>query len=153
MFKKIKKIEIMPTMYNFWKDKNKLIILSVIDNLIKGGAGQAVQNLNNKFNFSEIENYKDEFSRIIDEIDNKVLNNEKFIHNMKNAGIVCGVHYPALHNNPIYNTSVKGLTGDDVRILLPKSEKAARHTVSIPMNENLTFNDMEYLIEKIKENM
>ena len=24
MFKKIKKIEIMPTIYNFWNDKNKL---------------------------------------------------------------------------------------------------------------------------------
>ncbi len=35
------------------KYKNKLIILSAIDNLIKGGAGQAVQNLNNKFNFPE----------------------------------------------------------------------------------------------------
>ena len=33
------------------KYKNKLIILSSIDNLIKGGAGQAVQNLNIKFNF------------------------------------------------------------------------------------------------------
>ena len=32
---------------------DKIIILSAIDNLIKGGAGQAVQNLNNKFNFSE----------------------------------------------------------------------------------------------------
>ena len=31
--------------------KNKIIILSAIDNLIKGGAGQAVQNLNLKFNF------------------------------------------------------------------------------------------------------
>ncbi len=35
------------------KYKNKVIILSAIDNLIKGGAGQAVQNLNIKFNFSE----------------------------------------------------------------------------------------------------
>ncbi len=35
------------------KFKNKVIILSAIDNLIKGGAGQAVQNLNNKFNFPE----------------------------------------------------------------------------------------------------
>ena len=35
------------------KYKNKVIILSAIDNLIKGGAGQAVQNLNNKFNFPE----------------------------------------------------------------------------------------------------
>ena len=35
------------------KYSNKIIILSALDNLIKGGAGQAVQNLNNKFNFSE----------------------------------------------------------------------------------------------------
>jgi N-acetyl-gamma-glutamyl-phosphate reductase len=33
------------------KYKDKIIILSAIDNLIKGGAGQAVQNLNIKFNF------------------------------------------------------------------------------------------------------
>ena len=31
--------------------KNKIILLSAIDNLIKGGAGQAIQNLNIKFNF------------------------------------------------------------------------------------------------------
>ena len=35
------------------KYKNKIIILSAIDNLIKGGSGQAVQNLNNKYNFPE----------------------------------------------------------------------------------------------------
>ena len=35
------------------KYKNKVIILSTIDNLIKGGAGQAVQNLNIKYNFPE----------------------------------------------------------------------------------------------------
>ena len=33
------------------KVKNKIIILSTIDNLIKGGAGQAVQNMNLKFKF------------------------------------------------------------------------------------------------------
>ena len=33
------------------KFKNRIIILSAIDNLIKGGAGQAIQNLNIKFNF------------------------------------------------------------------------------------------------------
>ena len=32
-------------------DKNSLVILSAIDNLIKGGAGQAIQNLNIKFGF------------------------------------------------------------------------------------------------------
>jgi|TARA_Y200000002_G_scaffold381731_1_gene396583 N-acetyl-gamma-glutamyl-phosphate reductase len=35
--------------------KNKVIILSAIDNLIKGGAGQAIQNMNTKFNFSKYE--------------------------------------------------------------------------------------------------
>ena len=33
------------------KYKNKVIILSTIDNLIKGGAGQAIQNMNLRFNF------------------------------------------------------------------------------------------------------
>ncbi len=35
------------------KYRNKIIVLAAIDNLIKGGAGQAVQSLNNKFNFPE----------------------------------------------------------------------------------------------------
>jgi N-acetyl-gamma-glutamyl-phosphate reductase len=33
------------------KNKNKIIILSAIDNLIKGGAGQAIQNMNLRFGF------------------------------------------------------------------------------------------------------
>ena len=37
------------------KYKNKLILLSIIDNLIKGGAGQAIQNMNQKFKFKENE--------------------------------------------------------------------------------------------------
>ena len=35
------------------KYKNRVIRLSTIDNLIKGGAGQAIQNMNLKFNFPE----------------------------------------------------------------------------------------------------
>ena len=35
------------------KEKNQIIILSAIDNLIKGGSGQAIQNLNLKFNFNK----------------------------------------------------------------------------------------------------
>jgi N-acetyl-gamma-glutamyl-phosphate reductase len=35
------------------KYRNRVIIFSAIDNLIKGGAGQAVQNMNLKFNFPE----------------------------------------------------------------------------------------------------
>ncbi len=37
------------------KYKNKIIILSAVDNLIKGGAGQAVQNMNLYYGFSEKE--------------------------------------------------------------------------------------------------
>ena len=40
------------------KHKNKIVILSAIDNLIKGGGGQAVQNMNIKFNFPEKEGLK-----------------------------------------------------------------------------------------------
>ncbi len=48
--------DVMNTNYCFisvckTKFKDKIIILSVIDNLIKGGAGQAVQNMNLKFGF------------------------------------------------------------------------------------------------------
>ena len=37
------------------KYKNKIILLSVIDNLIKGGSGQAVQNMNIRLGFKENE--------------------------------------------------------------------------------------------------
>ena len=35
------------------KYKNRVVILSAIDNLIKGGAGQAIQNMNIKYGFTE----------------------------------------------------------------------------------------------------
>ena len=35
------------------RKKNKIIIISAIDNLIKGGAGQAIQNMNLAFNINE----------------------------------------------------------------------------------------------------
>ena len=37
------------------KYKDKIIILSAIDNLIKGGGGQAVQNMNNYYGFNQSE--------------------------------------------------------------------------------------------------
>ena len=40
------------------KYKNKVIILSAIDNLIKGGAGQAVQNMNILYNFNVNEGFR-----------------------------------------------------------------------------------------------
>tara|TARA_B100000686_G_C16541109_1_gene837529 strand:- start:85 stop:609 length:525 start_codon:yes stop_codon:yes gene_type:complete len=35
------------------REKNKIIVIAVIDNLIKGGSGQAVQNMNVSYNFDE----------------------------------------------------------------------------------------------------
>ena len=35
------------------KDERKVLILSAIDNLVKGAAGQAIQNMNIMFNFKE----------------------------------------------------------------------------------------------------
>ena len=75
----------------------------------------------------------------------EVLENEKFINNMKNVGIICGIHYPALHLNPIYNNGTK--------FDCPKSEKLQKRTVSLPMNERLSFNELEYIIDKVKECM
>ena len=40
------------------KYKNKYIILSTLDNLIKGGAGQAIQNMNIRYNFLESKGLK-----------------------------------------------------------------------------------------------
>ncbi len=40
------------------KYKDRIILLSVIDNLIKGGSGQAIQNMNLKFGFKEMEGIK-----------------------------------------------------------------------------------------------
>ena len=40
------------------KYKKKIIIISVIDNLIKGGAGQAIQNMNLRFGFKKEEGLK-----------------------------------------------------------------------------------------------
>ena len=76
----------------------------------------------------------------------EVLDNEKFITNMKRVGIICGIHYSALHQNSIYN--------DDRRFLrLPNTEKLQKRTVSLPMNEKLSFNETEYIIDKVKENI
>ena len=40
------------------KNKNKIIILSAIDNLIKGGSGQAVQNMNKIYGFHYMKGFK-----------------------------------------------------------------------------------------------
>jgi dTDP-4-amino-4,6-dideoxygalactose transaminase len=75
----------------------------------------------------------------------EVLDNERFVKKMKEAGIICGIHYSALHLNPIYN--------DGKELGCPKSKKLQNRTVSLPMNERLSFYEKEYIIDKVKENM
>jgi dTDP-4-amino-4,6-dideoxygalactose transaminase len=75
----------------------------------------------------------------------EVLDNERFVKKMKEAGIICGIHYPALHLNPIYNNGKE--------LDCPKSKKLQNRTVSLPMNERLSFNQTEYIIDKVKENV
>ena len=73
----------------------------------------------------------------------EVLDNQKFITNMKNAGIICGIHYPALHLNSVY--AKYGEFECD------KSKKLQGRTVSLPMNEKLSFLELEYIIDKINK--
>ena len=75
----------------------------------------------------------------------EVLDNKKFINKMKQLGIVCGIHYPALHLNDVYNKNWK--------FDCPKSEALQNRTVSLPMNEKLSFLELEYIIDKVKENI
>jgi len=75
----------------------------------------------------------------------EVLDNERFVQKMKEAGIICGIHYPALHLNPIYN--------EDNKFDCPKSKKLQKRTVSLPMNERLSFNELGYILDKVKENI
>ena len=73
----------------------------------------------------------------------EVLDNKKFLEKMNKAGIVCGIHYPALHRNSMYNGGVE--------FDCPKSKKVEHRTVSLPMNERLSFYEFEYVIDKVKE--
>lgn len=75
----------------------------------------------------------------------EVIDNQKFINKMKENGVVCGVHYSALHLNAVYNN------GNE--FICPKSEKLQSRTVSLPMNEDLSDGDITYVINKVKENL
>jgi N-acetyl-gamma-glutamyl-phosphate reductase len=44
--------------FKIYQDDNQLVVLSAIDNLIKGAAGQAVQNMNLMFGFEETKGLK-----------------------------------------------------------------------------------------------
>ena len=71
-----------------------------------------------------------------------VENRKRFISGMKERKIVCGIHYPAMHLNPVYCKKEKSL---------PLSEEHSIKTVSIPFHEMLTDSEVSYIIKSCKE--
>lgn len=70
-----------------------------------------------------------------------VSDNKKFVEKAKSQGIVCGIHYDALHLNKIYGK------GD----ILPESELESLRTVSIPFNEVLDYSQVSTVVEFVKK--
>tara|TARA_R100000664_G_C2749416_1_gene136814 strand:- start:4 stop:864 length:861 start_codon:yes stop_codon:yes gene_type:complete len=72
-----------------------------------------------------------------------VNDNKSFVSKMKDRGIICGKHYDAMHKNPIYASLA--VTS------CPKSEEVEKTTVSLPMNEALTDEQVGYVIRTVKD--
>ena len=77
----------------------------------------------------------------------EVVHNKSFVEKMEKLGIVCGIHYDALHSHPIY----KNLNLAKRYRTYLKSKKISNRTVSLPMNEKLSFFELEYIVDKVKE--
>lgn len=74
----------------------------------------------------------------------------KFIQKAKDAGIICGHHYPAAHLNKLFYGSPNSFTKEEQE--LPLSVKEAETTVSIPLHENLTRTEMQTIIQFVHDN-
>ncbi len=75
----------------------------------------------------------------------KVQKRDQFILRMKEAGIVCGIHYRAAHLNPVYSIE----KNQD----LPNSVECDQTTVSIPYHENLSKQNIDYVLEYYSRSM
>jgi dTDP-4-amino-4,6-dideoxygalactose transaminase len=71
-----------------------------------------------------------------------VTNRDLFINKMRSAGIVCGIHYEAMHRHSVYTN---GKEFD-----CPISDNESMQTISIPFHENINKHDIEYIISHIK---
>ena len=74
----------------------------------------------------------------------RVKDNSKFIKEMKQAGIQCGIHYKAFHKNNL----LKNITEYKE---MPNSELEEKQTVSIPFHEKLTKENIEYIIKHVEK--
>lgn len=71
-----------------------------------------------------------------------VRDNRSFINDAKFHGIMCGIHYEALHQHPVYETFQR----------LDHSERHSRTMVSIPFHENLVSDEIDKVIKFVHEN-
>lgn len=69
-----------------------------------------------------------------------VSNRKEFMEAMKINGIQTGIHYNALHLNPVYSNKIQSLH---------KSELEEKTTISIPFNEKMTNKDVKYVCEMV----
>lgn len=106
--------------HNFYQYKSKLERLYSVR-----------QYYNEKLNYNNTSNH---LYRI------NVLDNAKFVSYMSEQGVQCGIHYKALHSNPIFGTE---------DISLPQSEHESQTTVSIPYHEQLTLSELQKITELI----
>lgn len=67
----------------------------------------------------------------------------EFMKQMREAKVVCGIHYDTQHTNPVYNNLID--------FYCPKSSAESATTVSIPFHENLSNDDVYYIINQIKK--
>jgi dTDP-4-amino-4,6-dideoxygalactose transaminase len=76
-----------------------------------------------------------------------VKDRDEFIKLMKEQYIPCGIHYQACHLHPVYNAYKKRT----IHKYFKKSKKDAKTTVSVPFHENLTDENVEYIIEQVRK--
>jgi dTDP-4-amino-4,6-dideoxygalactose transaminase len=65
---------------------------------------------------------------------------------MHKMNIGTGVHYIALHLHPFYSKTYGYKSGD-----FPAAEWISQRTVSLPLSPKLTDNDVEDVIEAVKD--
>jgi UDP-4-amino-4,6-dideoxy-L-N-acetyl-beta-L-altrosamine transaminase len=133
---------------NNWERKNKYIGYKMYMNSIQ--ADIALKNFNKYENKRIIlDNIRSYYNEHLEQTNTSyhlyrinVNDNNKFIDYMKQKGIVCGIHYKALHLDSVYCNE---------QITLKLSEEVSQTTASIPFHENLSIHDVKKIIEHIKE--
>lgn len=80
------------------------------------------------------------------DIDNLKISRDQFLDEMTKHNIGLGVHYIALHLHPYYQKAFGYKRGD-----FPNAEWISDRTVSLPLSAKLTDEDVEDVIEAVKE--